>query len=351
MAPPMQELLERVSRLEETVPACMTETERIELTANCRDADAIPKVPNAGEVITLSDGTAIQIMHNGIKVLAGGYYGAWSIELIRRCRGHHEPQEELSFHRLLPHVKEDATMLEIGAYWSYYSMWFLFKHPKRRAIAIEPSHHCMEIGRRNAEINGCSIEFVHGFIGGDGPEVAPFDVGGEEIHMLRRIDVPTLLRERKVTYLDILHCDGQGCELDLLISCADLLRAQRIGFVVLSTHLAPHLPDPLLHQQCLEVVRGLGGTVLAEHDVHESFSADGHILAYFGSEPIDWKPLQHGRNRYATSFFRNPLYDLALERKRVLTLEQAEKRLQEQLELEKAECAGLMAEIARLRAM
>src|SRR5262249_30610806 len=157
-------------------------------------------------------------------------------------------QEELSFYRLLPYIKKDATMLEIGAYWSYYSLWFLLNHPKRRAIAIEPSPYCLEIGRRNAELNGCSIDFVQGFVGGTGPELAPFDVGGGEIHALKRIDVPSLLRDRDVAYLDILHCDGQGCELDLLVSCGDLLKAHKIGFVLLSTHILPNLPDPLLHQ-------------------------------------------------------------------------------------------------------
>lgn len=335
--------------LEETVPPCLSEAERIALTARCRDADAIPKVANAGEVVTLPDSTRIQIMHNGIKVLAGSYYGAWSIELISRCQGHHEPQEELSFYKLLPHVKEDATMLEIGAYWSYYSIWFLLNNPNRRAIAIEPSPHCLEIGRRNAALNGCDIEFVQGFVGGVGPEHAPFDVGGGEIHTLKRIDVPSLLREKGVSYLDILHCDGQGCELDLLVSCANLLEAKKIGFVVLSTHILPELPDPLLHQRCLEVVKVLGGTVLAEHDVHESFSADGQIVAYFGSEPIDWEPLQHSRNGYSSSFFRNPLYDLALERKRVMSLEDVRKGLVDQLVLEKARSAELAAEIERLR--
>jgi hypothetical protein len=32
-----------------------------------------------------------------------------------------------------------------------------------------------------------------------------------------------------------------------------------------------------------------GGTILAEHDVHESFNGDGLIAAYFGREPLEWK--------------------------------------------------------------
>jgi len=76
---------------------------RVEMTAACRDSAAIPKVPDAGGII-VEDGQRVQIMHNGVKVVAGGYYGDWTEEIIRRLRGHHEPQEELVFHELLRHI-------------------------------------------------------------------------------------------------------------------------------------------------------------------------------------------------------------------------------------------------------
>lgn len=37
-------------------------------------------------------------MHNGVKVIAGGYYGSWMTEIIRLLQGHHEPQEERVFY-------------------------------------------------------------------------------------------------------------------------------------------------------------------------------------------------------------------------------------------------------------
>jgi hypothetical protein len=58
------------------------------------------------------------------------------------------------------------------------------------------------------------------------------------------------------------------------------------------------------------MLKEFGGTILAEHDVHESFSGDGLIAAYFGF-PLDWNEPAISRNRYASSLFRNPLYDLA----------------------------------------
>jgi hypothetical protein len=59
------------------------------------------------------------------------------------------------------------------------------------------------------------------------------------------------------------------------------------------------------------MLRDFGGTVLCEHDVHETFSGDG--LVAVGREPLTWSEPPISRNRYSSSLFRNPLYDLAAE--------------------------------------
>src|SRR5262245_39180767 len=86
-------------------PACGAEfsdeeRRRIEMTVSCRDADALPKVPDAGELKVVG-GASVQVMHDGTQVLADQYYGSWMTEIIRRLRGHHEPQEELVVHRIV----------------------------------------------------------------------------------------------------------------------------------------------------------------------------------------------------------------------------------------------------------
>jgi len=91
------------------------ELARIALTVRCRDTDRLPKVVGAGDV---DDG--VQTMHNGVKVEEGGYYGEWMTEVIRRLRGHHEPQEEVAFHTILERLAATAgsapTMLELGSF-------------------------------------------------------------------------------------------------------------------------------------------------------------------------------------------------------------------------------------------
>ena len=74
--------------------------DRINLTISCKDCDRIPKVSNAGKVIS-ENGQDFQVMHNGLKVLSGIYGGDGVREIINKLNGHHEPQEELIFHHLL----------------------------------------------------------------------------------------------------------------------------------------------------------------------------------------------------------------------------------------------------------
>lgn len=280
------------------------------MTVSCRDSESIPKVANAGEILT-ENGRDIQVMHNGVRVLAGGYHGEWMAEIIRRLRGHHEPQEELVFHEVLKHIPTEATMIELGGFWSYYSLWFLSHAPTmRRSIVIEPDPNNMEVGRTNAALNDRSIEFLQGFVGAasTGPVSFMTETAGQV--MIPQITVPDLMADRGISHLDVLHCDTQGAETDVIQSCERLFREHRIRFIIVSTHSHQISGDPLTHQRCLNMLRHFGGQILAEHDVHESFSGDGLIAAYFGAEPLDWPRLPLSYNRYSTSLFPDPLYDL-----------------------------------------
>jgi hypothetical protein len=64
-------------------PRCLNNEERIAMTCSCRDADQIPKVSDAGKVLQV-EGQRVQIMHEGTRVVAGGYNGAWMERTIGR---------------------------------------------------------------------------------------------------------------------------------------------------------------------------------------------------------------------------------------------------------------------------
>ena len=198
-------------------------------------------------------------------------------------------------------------MIEIGASWSYYSMWFLKDRPHRRAVVVEPDPNGLALAERHLALNGLHAQVRRGYVGerygalvAGLPDPPP------------RIDLAALIAE--VGFVDLLHCDAQGAEIEALHDAAAAFRAGRIGWLFLSTHGATISGDPLTHQRCLATLIGLGAVIAAEHDLHESFSGDGLIVARFPAARADVALPELSRNRYATSFYRNPLYDLAAER-------------------------------------
>jgi FkbM family methyltransferase len=282
---------------------------RIEMTVSCKDCEPIPKVMNAGQIAT-EHGERVQIMHNGLRVLAGGYYGDWMTEIISRLRGHHEPQEELVFHEVLKNLPLQATMIELGGFWSYYTLWFL-QHDAaaRRAIVVEPDPHHLAIGRANARLNDLPIEFLQASVGLESIPEHDFQCETSGRIRVPQVTITQLLDDHGIERLDLLHCDVQGAETDILRSCSELLAGRRVRFCFISTHSHHISGDPLTHQRCLALLKGAGAEILAEHDVQESFSGDGLIVAYFGASPLSWSAPRLSYNRYSTSLYRNPLFD------------------------------------------
>jgi FkbM family methyltransferase len=254
-------------------------------------------------------------MHNGLQVLAGGYCGDWMAEIIRRLRGHHEPQEEAAFHALAQVLPADASMLELGGWWSYYSLWFLQGRPGRRAVVLEPDPGHLRVGESNAALNGLRPRFIPGAAAAEEAPAATFHTEqGGSVETPRRT-VAGIMAECGIGRLDLLHCDIQGAEREVLEACQPLFRAGRVNWVMASTHAEAISGDPLTHQRCLALLRDAGGEIELEHDVHESFSGDGLILARFGPAPAGWRAPAVSCNRYGAALFRNPLYDLALHRR------------------------------------
>ncbi len=302
----------RADLLESTTPSMLDTERRIVMALQCHDADSMTRVPNAGTLATEPHGTVTQLMHNGLKVVAGGYYGEWMTQLIELCRGHHEPQEELLFQEVLRCTSPQATMIELGGYWSYYSLWFLQGAPLRRAVVVEPDPAHMAVGQRNAALNNLTPIFRHGFAGAVSQQSQSFQTEESGIMSLPCLTVLQLMQEHGIEYLDVLHLDIQGAELDVLTSCTDLFLSGRVGWVFVSTHAFQISGDPLTHQRCLAILQECGAKIEADHEVHESYSGDGLIVARFQAAPAEWRgPVNISYNRYSKSLFRNPLYDLS----------------------------------------
>jgi FkbM family methyltransferase len=273
---------------------------RVDLTTSCRDADAIAKVEDAGEIVE-RDGVRAQVMHNGVLVEEGCYYGAWMTEVIRRLRGHHEPQEEAAFHAVLDRLREDPpaqpVMIELGSFWSYYSMWFGRALPGAALVLVEPDPAHLEVGRRNLALNGLSGRFVAAAVGL--PDGGQAELESESDGVVRTVglaSVDGLIAREGLDRVDLLLCDAQGAELAMLEGAHDALRAGRIRFLVVSTHHASICGDPRMHERCLRALEDLGAHVVVEHTLSESFSGDGLIVASMDSRDRDLRvALSHAR--------------------------------------------------------
>lgn len=245
---------------------------RIEISSACDDAKHIPRVENAGACMVDEGGMAVQIMHNGLKVLYGRYYGAWVNEIIRSLDGVHEPQEEMVFHEVLKHIPEGATMVEAGCYWGYYSMWFTHEVPDGRTYMVEPHSNQMRVAQRNFEVNGLKGDFTTGYFGTYPEkklEIQQRRSGGEE---LPRYTVREFMELKGLDRITLLHSDIQGHEEEMLSTAEDVLAEHLIDYLFISTH-------GRRHPACKTILERHGYRIIAEHSVGESASADGLLVA------------------------------------------------------------------------
>jgi FkbM family methyltransferase len=293
----------------------MTVDQRIEMTTSCRDSDPIPKVSNAGQILDLN-GTKVQIMHNGTRVIADGYCGEWVTKIIAALKGHHEPQEELIFHHILKSVKPESLMIELGSWWAYYTSWFLSSVKNARAICIEPDKNNLECGQRNLKLNNQEAIFINAYIGKHVKKKSvdsnDFD---EEDQQIPFLDFADILDAANGEFIELIHMDIQGAELAFLNSMEGYNLFEKVRFVFISTHHESISGSLSTHQDCISKLINLGAIILTEHSIEESFSGDGLIVASFQKNDDKMKlPLisrnidgKHLFNYSADSVNLNPL--------------------------------------------
>lgn len=287
--------------------------ERVRQTVACRDTDRLAKVPGAGEVFD-HEGQSVQRMHNGLLIEEGCYFGPWMTEIIRVLEGHHEPQEEVVFHEILERLaatEPSPTMVELGSFWAYYSMWFQQRTGSTRLVCLEPDPVYLEVGRRNLAMNQMTATFVHGAIADEPgrPTSFPAESTGEEV-VVTGYDLASLMAETGLDRVDLLLVDIQGFETVLLRRAVDLLRSGAVRFAVVSTHHHSISGEALTHQRTVELLRECGAHIIADHSVSESFSGDGLVAVSFDDRDRDLV-VDIGHARAKDTLFGEVEHDLA----------------------------------------
>ena len=192
-------------------------------------------------------------MHNGLKVRV--MPGFWKYALTHN-KSVHEPQEEYAFGQVLSLIPEGGTMIELGAYWAFYSMWFNTSVPNARNLMVEPLPDNLRYGKDNFAANGLKGEFFCDWVGrGD-------------------FTLENFMDKNNVKSADIVHADIQRAELTLLRGSGPLLEAKRVKCFFISTH------SQEIHHACTAILKDSGYDIIASADFdYETFCHDGVLVA------------------------------------------------------------------------
>lgn len=252
--------------------------ERIQRVLDSADNDFIPRLPTAGNI---ENGQLV--MHNGIKVDPLSYYSFPLLKMLIDNKGVHEPQEERIFQEALKTLdsSRQLTMLELGAYWSFYSMWLLSAFPNARTFMVEPDRKNLMYGKRNFSTNNMDGTFIHA------------GIGSKQIRQSNNTTVEAICAEHNIDFLDILHSDIQGFEVEMLQGAKKLFDEKRIGYAFVSTHSND------LHRDCRAFLLGYDFIEIASVTPDESSSWDGVLVMraphYPGLDAIEVAKINKGR--------------------------------------------------------
>jgi len=230
--------------------------ERVDTVLKSPDNKFITRVPNAGNIQQ-----DVQIMHNGIKIHVGSYYGNGATILLNRNGGVHEPQEEKAFNDIMNYLPADATMLELGAFWAFYSMCFKAKIPDGKNYLIEPDPHALQSGKSNFKLNKFKGYFFN------------FSISDQVFSEKGTITVDEFLKSQQIDHLSVLHSDIQGFEVKMLQGATSSLMENKIDYIFISTH------SNALHDECIHYLKTLQYIILCDANLDESYSWDGLIVA------------------------------------------------------------------------
>jgi hypothetical protein len=270
---------QKIAALREVRDSARTWNKRIDDVLTSPDNADIPRVPDAGRIV----GNDI-IMHNGLRVAYGSYGTSDAkhvMRLLEKNCGVHEPQEEKIFQQVIGLMPDGAVMLELGAFWGFYSLWFASRIKNARCFLVEPVWANLNAGRLNFALNGLRATFINGFVG------ARYRRQAFQSPLL---SVDWLMAELQLERIHLLHSDIQGSEREMLDGAESTARDARIDWIFISTH------SNQLHECCRTWLLARDWVVVADANLGESHSVDGVLAAHRPGlrapilQPISCKP-------------------------------------------------------------
>jgi hypothetical protein len=169
-------------------------------------------------------------------------------------------------------------MVELGAFWAYYSNWHLGAVPGSTLVCFEPDENNLECGRRNLALNGREAELVKAAV--DATYRPSCSIRRESDQ--KKVDEPchnmdSLLQLIRHRPIELRHMS----RVAFLSSANNAVGRGLLRFLIDTTHHESISGFPYTHEHCKREIISMGGTILAEHSVEEQFCGDGLIEASF----------------------------------------------------------------------
>jgi len=150
--------------------------------------------------------------------------------------------------------KNSASMIELGANWSYYSL--LFKHIINKDntfnIMLEADPDALSRGVHNFKLNNLEGIFINKLIGNEAYRLP-------HLKNIPCISLDNLYKQYNLDYVDILHSDIDGSEFDMLSQNRDFFANKRIKYLFLLTHAEN------LHDNCFNFLTDLKYNCIFNH--------------------------------------------------------------------------------------
>lgn len=149
------------------------------------------------------------------------------------------------FRQILDDLNEKSSpvMIEVGGFWSLWSLMFKRKYSEGKSIIIELGKRQLDVGKKNFELNNMNAHFYHGgfFINSsqtfrDRSWVLEYNKSPDEIVVGPELNFFDICKQENVEKISILHMDIQGSEMDLILSLESLFKEKKVNYVVVGTH-------------------------------------------------------------------------------------------------------------------
>lgn len=232
--------------------------------------------PKAGKIIDgiqyLFDGSPTVYPHGSDRVH----------NIYRLTRGAPEPEEILLFLKIIKRLKNNSTMIEIGAGQGFYSILASKYLTNGKLILVEANPNFINILKKNINLNNfqsrsiiiqCAITNNTGRMikFKESSYASAIGISGEYKVQAQTID--SLYQNNKLKTVDVLHMDIQGEEFNALSGMKRTLSQKKVNFIIIGTHSIN------LHQECENYLRKNDYSILYSKDQTKCSSYDGILIA------------------------------------------------------------------------